>query len=175
MVIALAATDLARAERAPHRSHWWTWVVVTVVFAALSFDEMSRFHERVQANLEERTSLAGTLPALTGVIVVLPVAVAFAVAMIPLLRAIPRPASRRFLLAGVVYVSGAMVVDAVSGMLDTDNQVLIHLEEGLEMAGAAMFLVAIVAYRELVSREESAMRSTFDAAPGAQAERVRVR
>lgn len=97
---------------------------------------------------------------------VVPGALASAVAALLLLRSlhgVPALVRRRLAVAAVVYLGGALLVEALSGLvLDTVGRSLVYalcngLEEGLEMTGACLLLGALLLARGPV-REPGAAR-----------------
>src|SRR5690606_35164649 len=82
---------------------------------------------------------AGVLTALIGL------------AFLPFLRALPQRTRRRFVLAGLVYVGGALVMEAPLGLwaerhgADNLGYGLIDLvEESLELVGLNLFVLALL-------------------------------
>jgi lipopolysaccharide export LptBFGC system permease protein LptF len=66
-----------------------------------------------------------------------------ALAFIPFLLSLQRRLALMFVVAGVIYVAGAIVVELLSEELDADSfayVLAVALEEGLEMLGALLFL-----------------------------------
>jgi hypothetical protein len=71
----------------------------------------------------------------------------------PFLQQLPAAFRRRFMVAGAVYLGGAIVLDVVGGLywslMHPTNQfyVLIPVaEETMELLGAGMFLLALLDY-----------------------------
>ncbi len=134
-----AIADAARS----HRRHWWG---LAAGFAFMSLDEAVELHEQLGG-------LFGTggvlyfdwvIPAAAVVIVVGALYLRF-------LRALPPRRQRWFVLAGALYVGGAVVTELPLGWwteragTDSAGYVLIDwLEETLELAGASLFLAALV-------------------------------
>lgn len=144
LLVAIARTASARRDR-----HRWHWAALAVVFLYMSLDEAVEIHEH----------LAYVSPGGSGVFYfgwIFPAAGFVAVvgaAYVPFLRALPRLARRRFVVAGALYVGGALLMELPLGWW-TDNYgadnlgyALIDLvEEALELAGAGTFAVALWAY-----------------------------
>jgi hypothetical protein len=70
---------------------------------------------------------------------------------IPFLVHLPASTRRRFITAAVVYVGGALGVEAVSGwraermgMNNMTHSLIATVEEVMEMSGVAMFIVGLI-------------------------------
>jgi hypothetical protein len=138
------------------RSSVKQWAVLAAVFAYMSLDETAQIHERLNS-LHLLSSLRGVfyfgwiIPA--GILVL-----AVGAAYLPFVLRLPPPTRWRFIVAGVIYVGGALVMEMPLGVWSThhgeDNlgyALIDAIEETMEMAGASMFLVALVRHRaELV-------------------------
>ena len=141
---------------------WW---VLSAGFLYISIDEVLSFHEEL-----------GKLIKLGGVLYfswVIPAAVLVLVlgaAYIPFLRALPRPMRLRFLLAGAIYVGGAVGMELPLGYWTahhgTDNLgygLIDAAEEALEMLGLNLFLLALLDH---LAQKGWAVRFTSGKAPG---------
>ena len=87
-----------------------------MTFACLSMDELLQMHE-------QSSTLA---------VLLLPLIVLFALATLPLLRALPRRIAFQLIGAGAVFVGGSL---------------------GMELIGTALVLAAIAEYREALDHE----------------------
>ncbi|MCB9703559.1 MAG: hypothetical protein H6711_16820 [Myxococcales bacterium] len=138
-LLALIAVG-ARADR----PRWW---LLSAGFFYISFDESVGIHEAVDALFENTGGLfyfgwvipAAAIVALLGVL------------YLPFLRRLPAPSRRRFLVAGILYVLGALVLELPLGVwterAGPDNLIYAAIdlcEESLELIGASLFLVALV-------------------------------
>lgn len=161
MLIALAT----RCAGAPYARHWGA---MTVVFTYLGFDEGARIHERTVEPLRAllgRTSLPSSTfidvgPAwvvLGGIFVLI-----FVAAYLRFLRDLPARMRTLLLLAGGLYVGGALGFEILSGMHAVEHgqenavfAILVTIEETLEMLGVAVFIYALLCQLESrVSRVE---------------------
>jgi hypothetical protein len=135
------ATQVSRSG-ARFRGHWW---FLAITFFYMSLDELVGIHE----NLADLVPAGGVLyfnwviPA--GVAVAL-----FGLAYLPFLLHLPGDLRRRFVIAGIIYVSGALLMELPLGYwterAGSDNltYALIDLvEECLEIIGASLFLLAL--------------------------------
>jgi hypothetical protein len=153
LLVAIAADVRRRGER-----FRWHWTVLAALFFYFSLDEAAEIHERL-----------GGLFATGGLLYfdwVLPGAafVALVAAVYwPFLRHLDRRTRRRFLLAGALYVGGALVLELPLGYWTerhgADNLtygLLDLVEETLELAGAGYFLFALADYWQDGERGQSA-------------------
>ena len=124
----------------------WTLVAVTCAFLAL--DESFELHERlggVGASVaHDRLHFAWVVPGAALACVV-------GLVLLQRLRAQPAQVRRRLVLAGAVYLTGALVLETVSGQVlraygggGKAYTLITSVEEGLEMAGASLLLAALL-------------------------------
>lgn len=124
------------------------WLLLGGVFLWMSLDEAVELHE----NLGQLVELHGVLyfswvvPA--GVIVLL-----LGLAYLPFLRHLPQETRRRFVVAGLLYVGGALVMELPLGLWvervgqDHLGYALIDwVEETLEIFGATLFLLSLLSH-----------------------------
>lgn len=141
LLISLALADAARSAR-QDRGAWW---VLCALFAVMSLDEAVELHEHL-----------GTLVRGHGVLYfswVIPASILVALiglAFVPFLRRLEPLHRLRFVLAGVIYVGGALVMELPLGWwaerAGDDNLVyglMDWFEECLELTGAGLFLLAV--------------------------------
>lgn len=153
LALLLCAGLLALIAASEHaRGGPWTtrWAALAATFAFLAFDEAVSLHEMLILPL--RTMLGATgLLYWTWVLVGAAVVLVVFVGSLPLLRALPRPTAARFLVAGAVFVSGAIGVECLSGV-DAEHHgtstalcaFLVTVEESLEMLGVVLFVRALL-------------------------------
>jgi hypothetical protein len=132
---------------APYALHWGA---LAILFLALSADEIAGFHELPIDPMRRAFNTRGLLYygwVVPGALFVLGVGAA----MIGFLRHLPRDTRRRMMLAGCVYVGGALGVEMLSGaQADAAGEenftyaLIVTLEEALEMLGIVLFLYAII-------------------------------
>lgn len=152
--LALAAiTRDARARRLPHRGRW---AVLAAGFFYMSVDEAVELHEHLGGHFggEGLLYFDWVIPASVVVLVV-------GAAYWPFLRALPARRRRQFLLAGALYVGGAVAFELPLGWwterAGEENVVYALIdwgEELLELVGASLFLLSLLEHWQ--QREEAA-------------------
>lgn len=149
-----------RALRSPRRRYW---LILCLGFAYLAVDEAASLHEFFNPVMRMLLGTRGWATAWTalGIVAVLVVGLLF----FRFLFAIRRRTASEFILAGGVFLTGAIVVETVSGIVQnsrTQASLLFHgtviLEETLEMLGVALFIRALL--REMQARRLN-LRLTF--------------
>jgi hypothetical protein len=146
---AVALLFAARQERAAASPHALQWMALSLAFFYLGVDEAAMLHDRMgpvamQAIGASPNHIDWVLP--MGIL-----AAAFALYMIPFLLGIERATAYAFILAGAVYVGGAVGAEVLGKVLSErygyesyPYVVSVALEEGMEMLGVALFLRAIL-------------------------------
>jgi hypothetical protein len=137
----------------------YRWLILSLLFFYISLDETATLHE----DLSDFFDLPGiffygwVIPAGIFVLVV-------GLAYLPFVLKLPTHTRRQFILAGSLYVGGALGVELLLGWwadsAGTRNLVygLIDLaEESMEIAGVSVFLVALVQYRGTLFRDDEQM------------------
>lgn len=142
-----------RREKAPFNYHW---IGLAIIFTFLSLDEAIALHEEIGDFVEEHewVEAEGFLffawVAPYGILLGL-----FAISYFKFVFALPRQTMILFLGAGIIFVSGAMGIEAISAreadLNDTDTllyTVLYTVEELFEMVGIVIFSYALLRYIE---------------------------
>jgi hypothetical protein len=137
---------LIASEATAWRRHWWGMMIA---FGWVSLDEAAEIHEHLGGLIGTHGILYfdWVIPAM-GVVLVL------AVIYWPFLRALPRVTRNRMLLAAVIYVGGAAGMELPLGWWTERHgnaglgyALIDWVEETMEMIGAAVALLALLAYR----------------------------
>ena len=147
LLLASAVTAALLAARARARSGSG-WVLVAVTCAFLALDESFELHERLgglgASVADDRLHFAWVVPGAA-------LAAVVGLVLLRRLRSQPLQVRRRLVVAGVVYLAGALVLETVSGTAlraygagGKVYTLVISAEEGLEMAGASLLLAALV-------------------------------
>lgn len=169
LLLAIAVTVRDRRDPA-----WRHWAALAAVFAALSLDEVAQIHELLIAPLRGKIGVDdGWLYypwVIPGAIFALVVAASFA----RFLLRLPPTTRMLFIVAGAVYLAGALAVETVTARLDfeygpADPAYVIGatIEETLEMAGIVVFLHALVRHLRILAGADVDSASNPAAAAGA--------
>ena len=132
----------AQRERERHRWHWWG---LCAAFFYISLDETAEIHEHLGLwELHGVLYFSWVVPAAAAVAVL-------GALYLPFLLRLPPRRRWQFILAGALYVGGALVMELPlgwwyerAGDANLVYAAIDHLEETLEMIGASLFLSALV-------------------------------
>lgn len=145
-----------RAAQAPYRSHW---AGLAIIFGYLATDEAVAIHETLTQPLQVALD-ASHFFHFAWIIVAIPLVLLFAVVYFPFLLHLPPWVRYRVLCAALLYVGGAILIEAISAnrwYLDGGSTVTYSLlgtiEELGEMWGAILFLYTLLAYIPLFQVE----------------------
>jgi hypothetical protein len=160
IVLAVIAV-IKRQQGAPFVAHW---AGLAAGFVYLSLDEAAGIHERLGPPMSGVARLLSDtaggwfvyLARVPGFSWTLPAAAAVAIlaaTYLPFLLALPRNTRVLSLIAGAMFVGGAIGVElagarhvALWGSQNPQYVALVTLEETLEMGGAALFLCTLLSY-----------------------------
>jgi hypothetical protein len=128
------------------------WSALALIFLALSLDDAADIHGqasyRIQATFETGGALtyAWVIPAM--ILVALG-----GLLYLPFLAHLPRATRMRVLLAGGLFLLGAIGFEMIQGRYDSEHglenltyRLLVAVEETLEMAGSILFISTLLAY-----------------------------
>lgn len=128
------------------------WGLLTFIFLGMSVDEATAIHEMFTVPVQETLGVTGIFYfgwVLVGFVFVGGVGLLY----LPFLLHLPRPHRLRFVLAGGLYVGGALFVEMLSanqwymdGGTSLTFSTLGTIEELLEMLGAVVFIHALLLY-----------------------------
>ena len=131
---------------------FWHWIGLSGIFVFISLDEMIQIHEQLRAPMEALFSTSGLLYFAWFIPYIGMVAI-IGIAYFKFMMRLPKKILQLFILAAVVFISGAVVMEAISGMHaevhgeETLTYALMYtFEEFLEMSGATIFLFALLKY-----------------------------
>lgn len=125
------------------------WYAAALTALVLAVDEWVGWHEHLRVPGELLRSVGIALPTYAWVLPGAALAAAAVIAAVPWLRSLPRRDRRRFALALGVFCTGALGVEAVTGVvvhMGGSPQLWAHLtsvEEALEMAGVVVAVSAL--------------------------------
>ena len=151
LVGALLCAVIAHGRRRQGTSEVRHWAALSLIFGLLAIDEFASLHEHLIKPFRRLLDIEGG-PLLWAWVVPATLAVTvFVVVFLPFLGRLPRSTRRGLWAAGVLFVSGAIGMEMLTGTFSlqtTDiNYVLsATVEETLEMLGIAFFLSTLLAY-----------------------------
>lgn len=126
------------------------WTLLGVAFVGMGLDEAVGLHERLIDPLREAFQLSGIFH-FAWVVPALFIVLGVAAYMTPLLFRLPFRTAGLFLLAGGLYVGGALGMEMVGGAVASAQgtqtllyQLIVTVEESLEIAGFTVFFVGLV-------------------------------
>ncbi|MCF6298518.1 MAG: hypothetical protein L3J01_01410 [Thiomicrorhabdus sp.] len=128
----------ALTQRANEEPWFRHWLVLAVGFLLMSIDEVAGIHETINSIIEISWAIPG------GMLVLLLI-----LAFVPFLLQLPRRTAKLFILAGTVYLTGAVVLEIIAIPMSDDTltyDLLVAVEEGLEMLGVILFLHTLLTY-----------------------------
>lgn len=128
------------------------WKGLAIIFALLFFDELTSLHERLMEPVRNTLNTGGFLYfawVIPGSIFVL----CFLLIFLKFIVNLPSKTRNYFLLAGTIYVSGAIGCELIGGYI-VDNYTTksllylleVTIEEALEMLGVAVFIYGLLSY-----------------------------
>jgi len=135
------------------------WRGISLIFFFLAIDEGTRFHESV-GDLVESLMHSNTLPVQPEGFLYWPWIIPYSVfclavglIFIPFLIKLPKRSRNLFILAGAIYLAGAVMIEVISareanlfGLNSIIYWFLYTIEEFLEMSGIVLFLYALLDY-----------------------------
>jgi hypothetical protein len=135
----------ARQKKAGYVRHWW---LLAAAFLYISLDETACIHEEASRwfNLGGVLYFGWVIPA--GILVLV-----LGVSYLRFLGHLPRRTRVQFIVAGLIYVSGALLLELPLGYWTeregSDNFVYAAIdwvEESLEMLGVSLFLLSLLSH-----------------------------
>jgi hypothetical protein len=146
--VAAASTSARKMPDVPK------WVILAAGFLYLAFDEALSLHEQMSVPVKKALGEGAlgfrhtywAIPALAGLIVV-------GLFFLGFLRRLPARTRFLFLLAGAVYIGGAIGIEMLTGVYyyayggeRLGFNLVVTLEETFEMAGVILFIYAVLDY-----------------------------
>lgn len=126
------------------------WFVLALVFVFLAIDESLMIHEALMVPVRESLSATG-LFYYAWIVPYSLLLLLLVFSLFPFILNLPSDTRRNFFLAGFIFVTGAVGVEALAGWHVTatgdDNlvyEVLYTIEELLEMVGIVLFIYALL-------------------------------
>lgn len=138
---------IADQKKRAGAGHVFHWYLLAGGFAFMSLDEIAALHEMFNTFADVEWTIPGAI-----------LSVILLVVFIPFLKDLPPRIRNRFLFAGFIYLSGAVVVEHLTGPeffpydLESWQYVIAStIEETLEMSGVVLFVAAILQYMVTLS------------------------
>lgn len=158
-LLLLAAVHLAlisQLERARGSKWGRYWQLLGLGFALIAADEFISLHEKLTGPIRAMAAgAAGNAFHYGWVAVGLPIVLVVGMVFWLFLVALPSETRRRFVVAGALYVGGALFLEVLGGMvaaswgvMSVTHSVLATLEEAMEMLGTILFIRALMLYAQ---------------------------
>jgi hypothetical protein len=149
---------LKRKSRAPFALQW---TILAFTFLYLAVDEAAGIHELLMKPTEELLGahLTTGIFYFAWVIPGMAVTVLFALSFLVFFLYLPTPVRSFVLVAAILYIGGAIGMELIGGWyieyreVDLTFNMIATVEESLEMAGAIVFIHALMTYIEANYRE----------------------
>lgn len=128
----------ADAKRAASDRWWIHWKALAVGFLVLCIDEIAGLHESFNTVTDASWAIPGGI-----------LAVAVGLLFFSFLWSLPAATRTAFFLAGCIYIGGAIGIEMVGAPMDADTMtynLTTVVEEGMEMTGVLLFLLALLRY-----------------------------
>jgi hypothetical protein len=166
LICAMVLASIAREKRRSGR-YGRHWTALAIIFLYLSVDEAAKIHELLIEPVRATFSVTGAFY-YAWVIVAIPMCAVLAVVFAPFLRSLPPETARRFILAAVLYVGGALGLEMLGGSFEGSTLrgwslvgIAVTVEELLENLGVIVFLAALTSY----AASETDLERVFSAPP----------
>lgn len=151
---AMLLAVITAAKRKQGDAYVKYWLGLALIFVLLSMDEFMMLHEMISTPIRDRLDPGGWLHNLwvypAGLLVLI-----FAAFYLKFLLNLPRRTAILFVIGGIVFVTGALGMEAIGGYRDDllgrfnfVSQVIAHIEEFCEMTGIAIFIYALLDYMQ---------------------------
>ncbi|CAM3656346.1 hypothetical protein [Deinococcus frigens] len=152
LAAALILGVIAWAKRQSRSEEALAWKALTIIFGYLALDEAAQLHERLTSIIRKTTEVTGILHH-AWVIPYGILALIVALSFLRFLTHLPSKIRWRVVLAGAIYVFGALGFEMIEGVIVTTlsedsllNRLTIVVEEGMEMLGVTLFIGALLSY-----------------------------
>src|SRR5690606_29623633 len=130
------------------------WTLLSSVFLYLALDEILELHEHLVRLTESFLNLSGYGTSYW-IIPIGIIGIILFIVLFKFLRELPKTTLRQFILAGFVFISGAVGMEILGGMHEEihwrENATYVFLytvEEILEMVGIVLFIYALTSYKK---------------------------
>lgn len=131
---------------------FWYWYGLSAIFIFLALDEMIQIHEQLRYPMEALFNTSGLLY-FAWFIPYIVIILILAIAYFKFMMRLEKPIFKLFILAGALFVFGAVGMEAIGGMhaevhgeSNLTYALMYTVEELLEMTGSVVFLYALLTY-----------------------------
>ena len=131
---------------------YWQWFGLAAIFVFLALDEMIQIHEQLRAPMEALLNTTGIFY-FAWFIPYIIITIILGIAYFKFMMRLPKHIFKYFIIAAVLFISGAVVMEAISGMYSEKHggstlaySLMYTVEESLEMSGSIIFLYALMLY-----------------------------
>ena len=145
------------------------WIAFAVVAFLASLDEATSLHERLQEIGWPMAQAFGWGVVYAWVFPGVIIAAAIAIALWPLVRALPARSRNLIVAGGAVFLLGAVVLETVSGqmvghygVITWQNMLVTHVEELFEKLGIILAIMGVVRLFRVQRHEGGGVRIAFD-------------
>jgi len=154
LIISVLLGIIAQYKNKTKGPYFIHWTLLSIAFLFLSLDEAAGFHEGISGSIRTQWDASGYFQypwVIPGIFLVL----IFVILFFKFWLNLPQKTRMLFLVSGVIYISGAIGIELISGKYayihGEDNLVfnmIIMIEEFLEMSGCLCFIYALLRYIE---------------------------
>ncbi len=144
-------------DRERDRRNVFAWTLLSIVFILMSVDELVSFHEVSVKPLRNTLQLTGIFY-YSWVLIAIPLVASLGLLLVPFLLRLERSTALRFILAGAVFVGGAVGTELICGYLATNGGVetpaykfTAAAQEVIENIGMTMFVLALLRHIAIVT------------------------
>jgi hypothetical protein len=155
MLAAVLLVMVAKSQRHASRRQHLAWWGLAIGFCLLSVDEVAQVHEGLVGRVVEEMALFQSWPSYAWYLPYLPLLIILAILYLPFLSRLPRPTMTRFVVAGAVFLGGAIGIEFAEGLVsnsvgESANFGVLALsrlvEETAEMTGVVLFIRALLLF-----------------------------
>ncbi len=164
VVLLLYATSLLysiavekSASKDRYRLHWW---LMAILFLLIAADEFMATHELISEMVREKYHVTGFLYYAWVIPFGILVLVLFIFYLGFLFKYLPAGIRNLMILSAVLYLGGSLFMEMVgsyfylkNGDENMTNAILTTVEEGLELAGVALFIYSLLRYRQEMQKD----------------------
>ena len=153
LTAALLCAAIAHARRRIAVSNVRHWIVLFTILGVLALDEFGQLHEKFMDPLRGLLDIEGGPLWFAWVIPAIVLLALFLLFFVRFLARLPRTTRRGMLIAGLLFVGGALGVEMVSAsyaadhpVVDATYVVMVTVEETLEMLGMSVLISTLLVY-----------------------------